>query len=206
MEAVNLLPHDVRVQKSKSLAVGGSLPGKRTLQFGGIAAALLAVLVAVVFIRERSVVHSRQSDLAATQARIVAVQSQVEAVKNAQATSASHSAVVQSVAASRMNWDRAMGDLARVLPVDVVLTNLTAGAPTTASAAPVGAPAGAASAAAGTGSLAITGVAPSHVRVAAVLDRITLLPWLSGVTLQSSTRQSDGTTQFTVNAGVSEEH
>jgi hypothetical protein len=52
----------------------------------------------------------------------------------------------------------------------------------------------------------VTGSASSQNRVALVLDRLAALPWLSNVTLQSSTRGSAGQTgakgadQFTVSA------
>ncbi len=38
------------------------------------------------------------------------------------------------------------------------------------------------------------------------MDRLALLPWLSNVALVSSARQADGTTTFSINAGVSEVH
>jgi hypothetical protein len=38
------------------------------------------------------------------------------------------------------------------------------------------------------------------------MDRLSLLPWLSSVSLVSSTRQPDGTTSFSISAGVSEVH
>jgi Tfp pilus assembly protein PilN len=208
MQAVNLLPAEARVSKSAFASVGAALPGKRTLQVGGALAALLAVGFAALYVHERSIVKDRRSKLAATQARVVAVQSQVEAVKSAEALAAQRMAVVTSVTASRMNWDRALGDLARVLPADVFLTNLTASAPITAAAAPVaaGATAQTAATAPSSSTLTITGDAPSHVRVALVLDRLALLPWLSGVSLTSSSRQSAGDTTFTISAGVTEEH
>jgi Tfp pilus assembly protein PilN len=208
MQAVNLLPAEARVSKSAFASVGAALPGKRTLQIGGALAALLAVGFAALYVHERSIVHSRKAKLAETQARVVAVQSQVEAVKSAQALAAQRMAVVSSVAQSRMNWDRALGDLARVLPVDVFLTNLTAGAPVTAAAAPAaaGATAQTAAAPAVSSSLTITGDAPSHVRVALVLDRLAVLPWLNNITLSSSSRQAAGDTTFTINAAVTEEH
>ena len=48
----------------------------------------------------------------------------------------------------------------------------------------------------------ISGVAPSNVRVALILDRLALVPWLSNVSLQTTTRQPTGTVQFTVTATV----
>jgi hypothetical protein len=42
-----------------------------------------------------------------------------------------------------------------------------------------------------------TGLASSHVRVALVLDRLALLPWLSNVTLLSTTNGGAGGTDGT---------
>jgi len=210
MEAVNLLPLENRgKQKSSIAAVGGGLPAKRTLQVGGAIAAGLAVLFGALYIYERSVVHDKRTDLATTQARVVAVQSQVEGVKTAQAESAQRLAVVQSVSATRMNWDRAMNDLARVLPVDVYLTNLSASAPTPAAAvgsAPAPTTDTTAATPAVASTLTISGVAPSNVRVGTVLDRLSLLPWMTNVALQTSSRQGSGPASFSITAGVTEEH
>ena len=46
-----------------------------------------------------------------------------------------------------------------------------------------------------------TGVASSHVRVARVLDRLASLPWLSNVTLVSSTSGAAGASSGTLSSG-----
>ena len=51
--------------------------------------------------------------------------------------------------------------------------------------------------AAGTNTFTIQGNASSHDRVALVLDRLALLPWLSNLSLQSTLR-SGNTINFTV--------
>jgi Tfp pilus assembly protein PilN len=117
-----------------------------------------------------------------------------------------------------MVWDSALGDLARVLPSGVQLTSLAAAKPvapppvapvaptssdtsntsattTTTTVAPVAPPAPATT-------FTISGVAPSNVRVALILDRLALLPWLSNVSLQTTSRQPTGSVLFTVNATV----
>jgi hypothetical protein len=82
-------------------------------------------------------------------------------------------------------WDRAMSDLARIMPTETSLSTMSI----------AGGPAG--------GTFTISGNAVSHVRVALVLDRLALLPWLSGTTLTSSVR-STGTgagDTFTITSG-----
>ena len=57
----------------------------------------------------------------------------------------------------------------------------------------------------GTG-LSINGVGAGVKGVALVMDRLALIPWVSGVSLSSASRQQDGTATFDIAAGVSEEH
>ena len=83
-----------------------------------------------------------------------------------------------------------------MLPRGVFLQGLQASAPTpTVAATATTAPAG------GTG-FTVNGSADSQIRVAWVLDRLSLLPWLSDVTLQSSVRSDTGPVQFTIGATV----
>jgi Tfp pilus assembly protein PilN len=217
MQAVNLLPADARISKKSGItSVGSDLPGKKTMQIGGGIAAVLALLLAGFYVHERSVVSGKQSTLSSDTAKLAAVQGQVDAIRTAQTDSQARDAAVESVVNTRMNWDRTMSALAKVLPVDVVLNNLQAAAPVTAASAAASASPAPSTTASTTPSttvtpaapavLTITGVAPSHVRVGTVMDRLSLLPWLSNVSLVSSTRQPDGTTSFTITAGVSEVH
>jgi Tfp pilus assembly protein PilN len=227
MQAVNLLPADARLSKKSGFtSVGSDLPGKKTMQIGGGIAAVLALLLAGLYVHERSVLNSKQSTVASDQAKLAAVQGQVDAIRTAQTESQARDAAIESVVNTRMNWDRTMSALAKVLPVDVVLNELQAAAPVTAATAAADTSAAAApppststdttsttttpapstAVAAAPAILTITGVAPSNVRVATVMDRLSLLPWLSGVSLVTSTRQPDGTSSFTITAGVSEVH
>jgi Tfp pilus assembly protein PilN len=209
MQAVNLLPADARVSTSRFSSVGSGLKSRKTLQIGGAVTVVLAVLVVALFVHERSVVHSKRSELATDQARLVAVQAQVDTVRAAEEAASARTSAVQGVVDSRMNWDRTLNDLARVLPADIVLTTLQASAPVTAAAA-AGAsattPDAAPAPAAGSSTLTIAGNASSYVRVAAALDRLALLPWLSGVTLQSTSKSPGSAATFSVIANVAEVH
>lgn len=203
MQAVNLLPADARLAKKGVTSVGSDLPAKKTLQIGGAIAGGLALLLAGLYIHGRSVLDSKQHELAADQTRLASVQAQADAVRAALNESRVRGAAVESVVAKRMNWDRTMSALARVLPTDVILNNLQASAPVTAASAAVSATTAGAPVAP---TLTISGVAPSHVRVGTVMDRLSLLPWLTDVALVTSARQADGTTSFSISAGVSEVH
>jgi Tfp pilus assembly protein PilN len=209
MRAVNLLPADARTAKGGFSSVGTQIPVRRTLQIGGGVALVLTVALVGLFVHERSVVHGEQSSLANDQARLAAMQAQVDAVRSDQQDASSRMSAVNTVVESRMNWDRTMAELAKVLPADSVLQSLQATAPVLAASmsttaattpdAPVAPPTS-------TSSLSIAGSVPSYVRVAAVLDRLALLPWLTNVTLESTSKQTGGTTTFSIIAGVSEVH
>ena len=106
MQAVNLLPADARVSKKGFTSVGSDLPAKKTLRIGGAVAAGFAVLLAGLYVHERSVVSSKTSTLSSDQTRLAAVQAQVDAIRAALTDSKSRDAAVVSVVNTRMNWDR----------------------------------------------------------------------------------------------------
>jgi Tfp pilus assembly protein PilN len=215
MRAVNLLPADLRGAKVRS---SSGPPPNKIFQIAGIVAIVLAVLFVAGFVIERSHVHHKKSVLAHDEARIVAVQARVNSIKNAQAQAAARYTVMKSVVSTRMNWDRALTDFARVLPRNVYLSSLQASAPVPAASVPTtsgttdststtDSSSTTAPVAPTTGSvLTISGIAPSHPGVATVLDQLSLLPWLSNVTLVSTARQSDGTVSFSVTATAGEVH
>jgi hypothetical protein len=160
-----------------------------------------------------------KSALAQSQAKFATLEAQARPLKAAEALTAGRVAAAQSITGATMNWDKALGDFARVMPTNSSLSslNLTAApaiAPppptttdtsstssssssssTTTTAAP--APTG--------GQLTIGGTAPNTNGVALVLDRLALLPWLQGVTLSSASRQPDGSNTFNIVAAASQE-
>ena len=217
MEAVNLLPPETRPAGRLS-TVGAGLTPNRVLRIGGGVAAVVVLYLASFYVYERSVVSSKQHALASQQAQLAAIQSRAQVVKDAETKVSAGMTVVNSIVSQRMVWDSALGDLARVLPSGVQLTSLAAAKPvapppvapvaptssdtsntsattTTTTVAPVAPPAPATT-------FTISGIAPSNVRVALILDRLALLPWLSDVSLQTTSRQPTGSVLFTVNATV----
>jgi Tfp pilus assembly protein PilN len=191
MQAVNLLPAYAR-PPSRLAALGKDLSPARVVRLGGIAAAACALAIGAAYFFERSIVHDRQATLADTQARLAAVEATAAPLRVAEAASTSRSAVIRTVVGSRVNWENVLADFARVLPQQVTLQSLQAQSPAPA------APATGVAAAAPT-SFTITGTTTSHVRVAFVLDRLAVIPWLSNVTLASSSHSGDGD-QFTISA------
>jgi Tfp pilus assembly protein PilN len=213
MDAVNLLPLDYRERKRKRATPANNLDGRRTLRVGGGVALLFAVLLGGLFFHEHQLVSSKKKELAQSQAQIAAVQPQVDTIKTAQAAVSGRLSLARSIASTRMNWDKALKDFARVIPTNSHLTSILVTAPVTvATAAATAATAATTPAAPATAvptaysTLTLAGVAPNTPGVALVMDRLSLLPWLSGVTLASASRQDDGSNSFNLTASVSEAH
>ena len=204
MQAVNLLPLDAR-PGSRWLAAGREASARRVLSGAGVAAGVLALAFGGLFIHQRSVVDDRRAELHDVETRLVAAQARAAEVQQAQAASAARLSAFQSVVAQRLAWEDVLRDLARVIPANVWLQSLQATSPSptataTGAAAPVSTTAPATPGAAPVGFTA-TGSADSQNRVALVLDRLALLPWLSNVTLQSSVRGGEGqSVTFTIGA------
>ena len=227
MQAVNLLPADARLSKKSGFtSVGSDLPGKKTMQIGGGIAAVLALLLAGLYVHERSVLNSKQSTLSSDQAKLAAVQAtgrcDPHGPDREPGTRRGHRVRRQHAdelgpddvrpgqgAPGRRGPERAAGRRARHCRHGCS-RHVGGGAPppstSTDTTSTTTTPAPSTAVAAAPAILTITGVAPSNVRVATVMDRLSLLPWLSGVSLVTSTRQPDGTSSFTITAGVSEVH
>ncbi len=187
MEAVNLLPEYAR-PGHRWASAGSELSSRRILPMGGIAAIGLALLFGLFYFHERSLVSDKKSELATAQARLVAQSARAEPIKQAQAASQGRLAFMRTVTGTRVHWDSVLGDLGRVLPTGVALNSLSVSAPT-----PV------AGAAPSSSTVSIAGNTNSHDRVALILDRLALLPWLSGIGLQSTSR-SGNSIAFSVGA------
>jgi hypothetical protein len=104
-------------------------------------------------------------------------------------------------------WDRALGDVARVLPATVWLTDMTVNSPTPADALLPATPAPATSSgpAAGNSGFEINGYTYTMDDVALLLQRLQLLPTLSGVTLGSTSISMIGlkkVVQFSITASM----
>ena len=197
MRAVNLLPKD-EPRSSRGL------PSPWVL----LAATVPVVAGSLVYLGY----SSEQAKVSDKRAELVVVQAQIAKLSGAQAGLKAQSALVglratrqtalADALAKSMPWDVTLGDLARVLPTGVSLTSLNALSPTPA-ASSAATSAATASASAG---FSLQGVAQNHDQVAELLERLSLLPMLSDVTLgMTSTVQSDkgpGQLAFQVTAAV----
>ena len=202
MEAVNLLPSYARPGHPWA-AIGKDVSTRRVLR-GSAAAVCVAVLgLGAGYVHERSVVNDKQASLADVQTQVAAADAKAAPLRTAQSAAAARMAAAGNVTASRIAWEKNLADLSRVLPSQVYLQSLSVQSPTPL-ASGVSTPT--TTTTTGASGFSATGVASSHVRVALVLDRLARLPWLSNVTLVSSTSGASGGTlsagdTFSVTAG-----
>jgi len=209
MEAVNLLPLHARPGR-RWATVGRDAQPRRVLKTGVAIACIVAVGLGLAYVHERSVLNDRRATLADVQTQVTAADAKAAPIRAAQAGVAARMPAATTITASRIVWEGLLADLSGVLPRRVRLQTLSMQSPTpiaTGVTAPAAAPATPPSStpapAAGGAPFTVSGVATSHVRVALVLDRLAALPWLSNVTLVSSTNGaslSAGDT-FAINAG-----
>ena len=187
MRAVNLLPLEARYRKRWWAADAVPASPQRILTGGGILAAVLALSLGGAYLLQKSIVEDRETTKAGLEPRVAAAEAEAAQIRAQQDNAQARLAAFTTVTSSRITWHKVLRDLSRVLPPNAYLSNLAASA-----AAPAGA---------GTAPTAFTisGSTSSQPAVALVLDRLALLPWLSDVTLQSSSRGENGVT-FTISA------
>jgi Tfp pilus assembly protein PilN len=169
MRAVNLLPREEAVR---------SFEAKRGVVFGGVGGAALATAVlASMVISAGGAASSKQEELDGIRAQIAAIPIvPAKDTSEEDALAAAKGARVGALSAAlsgRVAWDRVLRQVSLVLPQDVWLTNLAAAAP------------GASEQAAAAG-FTLTGSTYSQSGVARFLSRLSLVPDLRNVRLQSS--------------------
>jgi type IV pilus assembly protein PilM len=182
MRSVNLVPGDARQDRAARprLAVI-AIPA---------AAAFAAVAIGGAFFFAQNGVSDKEADLQAVEAELAAlpepgglavVAPGVEQETAARATS------VAAVLGTRLDWDRMLRDLSRVLPGNVWLTTMRAQVPTSADiTAAQAASTGAVATTSGTTGVELQGYTYDQEDVATLLGRLETLPTLSDVQLRSS--------------------
>jgi Tfp pilus assembly protein PilN len=202
MKAVNLIPADR--PGAQTGPVLGSLVSQPLL----IGAVVVAVgVAAAMFLAVSSTdktITKRQAQVAQLDEQLAKLAAEKPApVAQSGSTAASRLSTVTTVASERNSWDAFLGSVSRVLPEDVWLLSLQAQLPETPTA-PAAPPAASAAPAAASG-FSITGYTYSHPSVARLMRRLSLVPWLSDVSLVSSAKTAIANHtiyQFTVGANV----
>jgi Tfp pilus assembly protein PilN len=199
MRAVNLLPRDD--------GRGRRTRAEQAPLIGGLALLVVVTLaLSVAFLSASGKAGEKQTALDNLQTQIDILPptpkgpSPVESGLAAERTA--RVGALSTALGRRVYWDRVLRELSLVLPDDIWLTSLSARSPASpASAAPAPATA---PGAAPTG-LTVNGYTYSHESVARLLSRLSVLPDLTNVQLQSSTLAKVGTqtiVRFTVLADL----
>jgi Tfp pilus assembly protein PilN len=198
LRAVNLLPRD---------DARGRRETPDTIVLASVlAAVLLTALLAAAFLMEHAKVTEKQQALRNANEELASIPTPPPARSQMQdalvAEKQKRIAALGAALSRRVAWDRVLRELSLVLPDDVWLSNLTATAPTSSSAATASAPAAAGAAPTG---FTLNGYTYSHDAVARLLTRLAVVPDLVNVQLQRSTLTKTGSreiVQFTVIANV----
>jgi Tfp pilus assembly protein PilN len=185
MRAVNLLPKETRASRS---VTAQHLPAV----VGGATGFVVLAALAALFLNASSKVADAQSALNSANAQLQQTplppppapetNPTPTAVVNARAPRLQ---AVASVLGQRIAWDRILREFSQALPSDVWISSLNMSAPT----------------AGATNGFSVTATTYSYNSVARMLSRMALVPDLTGVTLQSTTR-SGRLVQFSLSATV----
>jgi len=176
MRAVNLLPRD---------APKKSFEAKRGLAFGAAGgASLVTVALCALMLSAGGSVQERQVQLDSIDAELaslpVAPEKDASADAALVAEKSARISALSAALADRIAWDRVLRQISQVLPEDVWLTSLASKSGAAATAAVPGAPPEPAR-------VVLNGSTYSQSGVARFLSRLSVVPALTNVTLQSST-------------------
>lgn len=193
MRPANLLPSDLAREGGRRLHGGA---------FAAVGAgAAVSALLAGGYVIQHGKVSKREQELVALQTQLAAIpapkSSPIQVRPELVAEKDARKAALDQALAQRVSWDTVLRELSLVLPEDVWLNSLSA---KTGGAAPVDP----AAPAAATG-LVMNGYTYSQQGVARLLTRLALVPHLSDVQLQSSTKATVGSRDivgFTVGAQI----
>lgn len=209
--SVNLLPKESRQTRKRPSALVLAAP---------VAAAVPVLALAFMFVQANGASGDRQAELDAVRAEIQALPEPTRAnIDPALAgEQAARATAVAQILGGRLTWERVLGDISRVLPEGVSLTELAALAPqpstpvippstgeeTSTSTPETPAPAPAAVPSTPTG-VTVTGYAFEYATIARALARIQAVPSLSNAQLLSATPEQIGqkrVVKFTIAADL----
>jgi Tfp pilus assembly protein PilN len=199
MRAANLLPeHDRPGGMPTVLTTTSVLAG------AGAVFAVVLVLVGFSYMQGHNKVSDRQDTLEALQQQVSKAQAVAARTAAQQGLDQDRVTAFTAAASGRMPWDDLLDDVSRVLPAGSWLSNLNVQIGT-APATELTPGTNTATASTVPTSFTVSGIAFTQNIVAQVIQRLELVPALSDVTLQSSSRTTVGTTkgfQFTMSANV----
>lgn len=186
MKAVNLLPREFDQGKSG--------PSKPVL-IGCAGAVVATVVLAGGYMQGSSALGKQNAALADVQARLAAVPQPIQqpaTVTGLPAERLARVTALSSALSTRVAWDRVLREVSLVLPDDVWLSSLNGAIPTAPGVSP------------GQG-LHISGFTYSQASVARLLARLTVIPDVEHVALNSSSQTDVGSRkviQFDIGADL----
>ncbi len=203
MRAVNLLPEET---------TSGRIPKGAAIPAAGAAAAIVAAGAVVLLAHaESGKVATKQRSLDDLKAQLSRAQANAPSTNSAAAALFSSRdarlAALDAALKSRVPWQTMLRQVSAILPADTWIDGLTLNSPLAgdpAAAAAAAAPAATGSAPAPT-DVVITGYTSSAASLARVLQRLSVVPSLSDVTLTTSQaiqRGSKTVFQFSISAAV----
>jgi len=201
MRAVNLLPPDRAAARA-----GGQPASTKTLlvAFGAVGALIVGGLSITVWTSNSSV-SSSSKQLASLQTQILSIPTTTAPT----GTTGSRQGDVVGLSNGRLAWDEFLTDLSKVMPEDVWIQSLAGTIPGSAANLAAAQAAAAApipgssttttttttstpAATAAVSTFTVTGFTYSQPSVARMLRRLELVPWLSGISLVSSSQATIG--------------
>jgi Tfp pilus assembly protein PilN len=207
MEAINLLPAGaIRHKRWGAVADGGA--AKRVLATAAVAAGVVIVASGAAFVQAHNAVSDRQATLDRLEQQVATAQAKAAVVQAARTSAQARRVAVTEVNSKRITWEQVLRDLSRVLPANVWLQTLQAQSPTpTVGASTTSTTSTTTTTGTTPTAFVVTGYTSSQKGVARVIDRLSVLPWLSDVSLQQSTRADTAVggkaVQFTIGANLS---
>jgi len=206
MKAVNLLPESRRAT-TRSAVRSQERAARFVVGTAGVAVLLIAALSAFAVVNGRSAAHDKQATLDALQQQVADVQAstRAEEQKKSEVKVRFDAVALAASPAKRMRWDVVLDAVSRALPKGAWLSSLQADSPTPV----VVDPTKAATTPGATPSLptqfVISGYVTSNTILPQVLRRLSLLPMLSNLWLEQTSRVDIGSKtaiSFTIGADL----
>jgi hypothetical protein len=191
--SVDLMPKEARQSRKRPNALRVLAP-----------VAVLIPLAALVFLfmQASGTASDRQAELDAVRAQIVALPepTRPNIDPSLVGEAATRATAVAQILGGRLSWERVLGDVSRVVPAGVSLTELNATAPQptapevalTSDGSSTPPPPAASTAGLAPTGVTVTGYALDYATIARTLARIQAVPSLTGVELQSATPKTVG--------------
>jgi Tfp pilus assembly protein PilN len=191
MRAVNLIPREARRS--------GVSPSLSRVGSSHLVIALLVIALAFVTadVLMSNTISSRKAHLASVKAQITQIQAAVARLQSYQSfekLARARAQTVQQIASSRFDWNAALSDLSKVVPVNTSLQSLVATVSSTTSSAGGSGSGGNIRADINTPALQLKGCTGTQDEVAQLMSRLRVVNGVTRVTLEDSTKPAGGST------------